>query len=478
VIWCGDNLEKLRNLPGACVDLIYIDPPFNSNRNYEVFWGETREKRSFEDRHGSTQAYIEFMRPRCVELARVLKKTGSFYYHCDWHASHYVKVMLDQILGENNFQNELVWKRTSGHSDARRRFAEGADAILFYSGGGRHTFNPQYEPYSDSYIKSHYSNVDEQGRRFTTRDLRSPSPRPNLTYDYKGYKPHPNGWSISIQRMKELDKAGLLHFPASEDGRIRLRRYLDEMPGTLIGNIWDDIEPVNSQAAERIGYPTQKPAPLLARIIKASSNEGDVVLDAFCGCGTALVAAQSLKRQWIGIDVSPTACRVMAKRLREDCGLEENERLWRVGRGFIVRDLPWSEEKLRKIPPFEFENWAVIALGGIPNKAQVGDGVIDGRIYPVSALPEKKRMAKAQLDFMDTWYPVQVKQKDKASRPDIDAFEAMMMRNDRMKGFYVSFDYTSDAKHEISSFFKKTGKVIVPFTVKEILEDQLAEKLA
>jgi hypothetical protein len=240
-----------------------------------------------------------------------------------------------------------------------------------------------------------------------------------------------------------------------------------------------DIAPVNAMAEERIGYPTQKPLALLDRIITTSSNRGDVVLDAFCGCGTALVAAEKHHRQWIGIDVSPTACRVMAKRLRDDCGLQENEKLWHAGRGFVVRDLPWSEDKLRKLPPFEFENWAVIALGGIPNKAQVSDGVIDGRIYPVSALPDgKKRMAKAQLDFMDAWYPVQVKQKDKAGRPDIDAFEAMMMRHDRLKGFYVSFDYTSDAEQEISAFFRKTGKVIIPLTVHDILNEQLAQKLA
>src|SRR2546427_1718583 len=142
VIYCGDNLEQLRKLPDACVDLIYIDPPFNSNRNYEVFWGETKEKRAFADRHASTQAYIEFMRPRCVELYRVLKKTGSFYYHCDWHASHYVKVMLDQIFGEESFQNEIIWKRTHAHGNAGRRFGAVHDSIFFYTGGRKYTSAP------------------------------------------------------------------------------------------------------------------------------------------------------------------------------------------------------------------------------------------------------------------------------------------------------------------------------------------------
>jgi SAM-dependent methyltransferase len=243
-----------------------------------------------------------------------------------------------------------------------------------------------------------------------------------------------------------------------------------------VGTVWDDIFPVNSQAKESLGYPTQKPLPLLERIIKTSSNPNDIVLDAFCGCGTALEAAEHLGRQWIGIDISPTACTVMAKRLRDRCGLREDKKLWLAGRGFIVRDLPWTEGQLRKLPPFEFENWAVIAIGGIPNKAQVGDMGIDGRIFPVHAAPAKA--AKDALQFMDDWYPVQVKQKDKAGRPDIDSFEAMMMREDRPKGFFVSFDFTSDALQEIGAFFKRSGKVIVALTVREILDEQIAMRLA
>lgn len=177
--------------------------------------------------------------------------------------------------------------------------------------------------------------------------------------------------------------------------------------GVPLQSVWDDLSPVNSQAKESLGYPTQKPLPLLERIIGVSSDENDIVLDAFCGCGTALVAAQNQNRQWIGIDVSPTACRVMAKRLRDICRLPEDEKLWRIGRSFVVRDLPWTEKQLRIIPPFEFENWAVIALGGIPNKVQVGDMGIDGRIYRVGSAPRESE--NAELGFMDEWYPVQVK---------------------------------------------------------------------
>jgi hypothetical protein len=249
---------------------------------------------------------------------------------------------------------------------------------------------------------------------------------------------------------------------------------LDEQEGRPIDTVWTDIPPINSQAQERLGYPTQKPLALLDRIIRASSNEHDVILDAFCGCGTALVAAEKTKRQWIGIDISPTACRVMAKRLRDVCGLKEGQQAWLGGKGFIVEDLPRTEDQLRRLPPFEFENWAVIALGGIPNKVQVGDMGIDGRIYPVSAAPEKKGKTTGHLDFMDDWYPVQVKQKDKAGRPDIDSFEAMMAKFDRKIGFFVSFDYTRDAEIEARAFQRKTGCEIRLMTVRDILNEEIA----
>jgi len=479
LVYCGDNLDKLPQLPDGCVDLIYIDPPFNSNRNYEVFWGETKEKRSFEDRHASTEAYIEFMRPRCVELARVLKKTGSFYYHCDWHASHYVKVMLDQILGENNFQNEIVWKRQSGHSDSKqgsKHFGRLHDTIFLYTGGGEPAWNPIYQPYDEDYVRTFYSNVESAtGRRFQYGDLTGPggAAKGNPRYEFLGVTRY---WRYTREKMEALHKAGRIEFRPT--GKVpRLKRYLDEAKGMPLQSVWTDIRPLINFGNEAIGYPTQKPLALLERIIQASSNANDIVLDAFCGCGTAIVAAQNLKRQWIGIDMSPTACRVMAKRLRDVCKLPEDEKLWQAGRGFVVRDLPWSEAQLRKIPPFEFENWAVIALGGIPNKTQVGDMGIDGKIFPASVEPKQAGKAQ-QLDFMSYWYPVQVKQKDKVGRPDIDAFEAMMTRADRTKGFFVSFDYTPGALTEIDAFFRKSQRVIIPLTVKDILNEQLARKLA
>ncbi len=482
VIYCGDNREQLKKLPDGCVDLIYIDPPFNSNRNYEVFWGETKEKRAFNDRHESTEAYIKYMRPRCVELARVLKKTGSFYYHCDWHASHYVKVMLDQIFGEMQFQNEIVWKRSSAHSDSKQgmsQYGRVTDSIFFYTRGDTWTWNNQFQPYGADYVDAKYSYQERDGRRFKSTDITAAKPGGDTEYEWKGKRP-PKGryWAYSKAKMEALEADGRIHY--TTNGTPRLKHYLDEMKGVPLQNLWTDIPPLNSQAAERLGYPTQKPLALLERIINASSNENDIVLDAFCGCGTALVAAQKLKRQWIGIDLSPTACRVMAKRLRDKngCGLPEDEKLWGVGRGFIVRDLPKTEAELRKYPPFEFENWAVIALGGIPNKAQVGDMGIDGRIYPVSAMPERRGKETGELEFMDTWYPIQVKQSAQVGRPDIDAFETAMQRKERKLGYFVGFDFSGDALFEIDRFRRATGCEIKPLTVREILDEEMSCKSA
>ena len=479
IIYCGDCLEQLSRLPDACVNLIYIDPPFNSNRNYEVFWGETKERRSFEDRHASTAAYIDFMRPRCVQLARVLKPTGSFYYHCDWHASHYVKVMLDQIFGENCFQNEVIWRRTNARTEPDR-WPRIHDVLYLYTADRkRFTFNPLTLPGDEGRIP-HTLVAWKDGRKYNTSDLTGSgtTDEGESGKPWRGFNPKDFGrhWGYSHSQMNEWDSAGLIHWPkkAGVAGGFPRKRdenlFLPKARMVQVGSVWTDIDRLNQTAKERLGYPTQKPVALLNRIISASSNPADVVLDAFCGCGTALVSAQNLGRKWIGIDMSPTACRIMAARLAKDCGLIE-------GKNFVVRDLPWSEAQLRKIPPFEFENWAVIALGGIKNKAQVGDMGIDGRIYPVSATPKGGKKA-GELAFMDVWYPIQVKQKDKAGRPDIDAFEAVMMRENRTKGFFVSFDFTHDAMTEIDAFFRREHRVIVLLTVRDILEEEIATKLA
>jgi len=476
IVYCGDCLEQLHKLPDGCIDLIYIDPPFNSNRDFELLWSETGEMRAFEDHHESTAAYIAYMRPRCVELKRVLKKTGSFYYHCDWHASHYVKVMLDQIFGENCFQSEIVWRRTFAKGLAFTGFPNNHDTIFLYGGGGVLTWNRPYMSFDpnnlDAKTAARFSHRDPDGRRYQLDSLINPNPK-RRKYKFLGIE---KVWRWKETRMQAAYEAGIV--VQSKPGSIpRQKRYLDQQKGRSIDTLWTDIPPLNSQARERLGYPTQKPLALLDRIIKASSNENDIILDAFCGCGTALEAAQILGRQWIGIDVSPTACRVMAKRLRDQCGLKEDDKLRRLGRGFVVRDLPWTEDKLRKLPPFEFENWAVIALGGVTNAVQVNDYGIDGRIYPVAAMPATSN-ANQEFAFMDQWYPIQVKQRDKAGRPDIFQFEAAMMKEKRTKGFFVSFDFTSGAMTEIRRFKRDTSNVIVPLTVRDILANQIEQRAA
>jgi SAM-dependent methyltransferase len=375
-----------------------------------------------------------------------------------------------------------VWKRQSAHNDAKqgaKHLGRVHDVLLLYAGGRDYYFKHMYRAYDQEYIDAFYRHIEPgSGRRYRLGDLTAPGgaapSKGNPHYEFLGVTRY---WRYSRENIEKLFKEGRI--VQTKPGRVpAYKRYLDEGKGVPLGTVWDDISPIQGQSEEALGYPTQKPVSLLTRILEISSQENNIVLDAFCGCGTALVAAQNLKRQWIGIDVSPTACRVMAKRLRDVCGLPEDEKLWKVGRGFVVRDLPWTEDKLRKIPPFEFENWAVIALGGIPNKTQTGDMGIDGRIFPATTVPDKRGRETGHLDFMDAWYPVQVKQKDKVGRPDIDSFEAMMARADRTKGFFVSFDYSRDALAEIDAFFRKSGRVIIPLTVQEILDEQIARKLA
>jgi site-specific DNA-methyltransferase (adenine-specific) len=385
--------------------------------------------------------------------------------------------MLDGLFGENSFQNEIIWRRNKAKGLATRALPMNHDTIFVYTGGDKHTFNAQYLPPDEHYLAQYKQIEPGTGRKYQLTSLLNPAKdRPNLTYEFLGVI---RVWRWTKDRMQEAHHKGLV--VQSSSGAVpRFKRYLDEQEGVPLDSIWDDIGPVSGQSEESLGYPTQKPAALLERIIKMSSNENDIVLDAFCGCGTALVAAQKLKRQWIGIDISPTACRVMAKRLKDKrvCGLPEDEDLWAIGRGFIVRDLPWSEEKLRAIPPFEFENWAVIALGGRKNKAQVGDKGIDGRIFPVSALDNVREAGADELALEERFYPMQVKQKDKAGRPDIDAFETAMRRAKCEKGFFVSFDYSSDALREIDRFFREEHRIIIPITVRDILDDEIARKLA
>jgi site-specific DNA-methyltransferase (adenine-specific) len=420
-LYYGDNLDIMRRyVRDESVDLVYLDPPFNSNRNYNVLFRDDKGAESeaqivaFEDTwrwdrvaeatfdelvretrlsemmqalvsltgRGPMGAYLVMMAIRLLELHRVLKATGSLYLHCDPTASHYLKVILDGVFGPERFRNEIVWKRTSSHNDTRRKFGDITDTLLFYSKSDQYQFALQYRPYDQSYIDAFYRYTDNDGRKYRLSDLRSPNPRPNLMYDYKGYKPHPNGWAVSLEKMNDLDAQGRLAFPKKPDGRIQLKRYLDEMPGMPIGNLWDDIQPVQAQAAERLGYPTQKPLALLERIIAASSNADDVILDPFCGCGTAVAAAQKLGRQWIGIDITHLSIALQKYRLRDMFGDELAYRV--VGE---PQDLG-AAQQLALEDRYQFQYWALGLIEARPLGGETGgrkgkkgaDKGIDGSI--------------------------------------------------------------------------------------------------
>jgi site-specific DNA-methyltransferase (adenine-specific) len=233
-------------------------------------------------------AYLVMMAPRLIELHRSLKTTGSIYLHCDPTASHYLKLLMDIIFNPKNFRNEIIWKRMSAHGNVSARYGDVTDVLLFYAKGDSPTWNPPYTPLDEKHIKAKYTHVEPDGRRFTTRDLHNHAVRPNLNYEYKGFKPHPNGWACTFEKMKRYDAEGRLWFPKNPEGRIRLKLYLDESKGRAVQNLWDDVSPINSMAKERLGYPTQKPESLLERILTTSSNEDDLILDPFCGCGTTI----------------------------------------------------------------------------------------------------------------------------------------------------------------------------------------------
>lgn len=463
-IYCGDNLKMLKEIPDGSIDLCYIDPPFNSNRNYETFWGDSGEKRAFSDRFGDAKAYIDYMQPRVSEIYRVLKKTGSFYFHCDYHADSYVRVMLDSIFGANYFHTHIIWKRTNSKGLTSRSLSNNHDSIFYYTKGDDYTFNKIYQPYSKEYIEKSYNHIEEgTGRKYTLGDLLNPShDRPNLTYEFLGVK---RVWRWTKERMEKAYKDGIV--VQSKSGAVpRLKRYLDEQEGIPIDSVWVDIPPIQSQSSERLGYPTQKPIALMERILQMSANKGDIVLDAFCGCGTTLVASQKLNLKWIGIDISPTACRVMSQRLWNDFKLNE-------GKDFFLEDLRKSEEELRILPHFEFQNWACIALGGIPNKRKSGDYGIDGKLYPID-LEKKKKTGKDLFGESDIYYPIQVKQVDKAGRPDIDSFETAIRRDGRTKGYFVAFDFSSDAINEIKRLDKEGEIEIIPITVKNLIKMEVS----
>lgn len=321
-------------------------------------------------------AYLVNMSVRLVELHRVLKPSGSLYLHCDPTASHYLKVVLDAIFGFENYRNEIVWKRQSAHSDARYKFSDVADIIFFYVKSGKALFTPQYTEHDPEYIKKFYRYDDMDGRGpYRLADMASPNPRPNMMYEWKGYGYPSKGWRYQRDTMQKLDEDGRIYYPIKTDGspdytkRLALKRYLSEQEGSIVTNIWDDIQPLHGATAERLGYPTQKPQALLERIISASSNPGDVVLDPFCGCGTAVAAAQALGRRWIGIDITHLSIALIKYRI-EDAFPEAKFEV--LGEPQSVQDARYLAENSRH----QFEWWALSLVRARPAG---GDGGKTGK---------------------------------------------------------------------------------------------------
>ncbi|MCC7299924.1 MAG: site-specific DNA-methyltransferase, partial [Verrucomicrobia bacterium] len=445
VLYFGDNLDIMRRyLPDESVDLVYADPPFNSNQNYNVLFKEkdgsqaASQIRAFDDTWtwdsedeavyadlvtaggkvadvlqafrqiiGSCDmlAYLVMMAPRLMECRRVLKPTGSMYLHCDPTASHYLKLLMDAVFGPANFKTEIVWKRSSAHSDAKQGRAQHGrihDVILFYTKSDEWFWNHVFTPYDKEYVDAFYKHIEPKtGRRYRMDNLTAAKPGGDTKYEwrvkrrnggewesdlsddwkapkdgweYKGIPPYKGrSWAYSKANMIEYAKTGRLCFAGT--GTPCYKRYLDEMPGVPLQDWWGDIGPIGAQAAERLGYPTQKPIALLERIIKASCPEGGVVMDPFCGCGTTVTAAQTLGRPWIGIDITHLSITLMKERLKDTFGAAAKFKV--VGEPTSAPDAA----ALAASDPYQFQWWSLGLVGARPVEEKKGaDKGIDGKI--------------------------------------------------------------------------------------------------
>ncbi len=430
-LFYGDNLETIRKyIKDESVDLCYIDPPFNSKRNYNQIYNNigTEDKAQAQafvdtwtwDRNaelglieilanekgllsrqtvklimglqevlgkGTLLAYIISMTLRIAEIHRVLKPTGSFYLHCDPTASHYLKLVLDGIFCGNGgeFQSEIVWKRKSGRGESNYQsigFGQQNDIIFMYTKSTTAYFNNENSlENAQNYIEERFKYVDENGKRYMRSPLNSPSFRENLRYEYKGHQPPAKGWAVGRELMEKMDSEGRLYFPPNKSQKIYRKIFLDEYKGQPIQNLWYDIPFINPMAKERLGYPTQKPEALLERIIKASSKEGDVVFDAYCGCGTTVAVAEKLKRNWIGCDITYQSVSLILKRLEDTYGKTCLDNVILNG---VPRDMASAralankqDDRLRK----EFEKWALLTYSNnraIINEKKGADKGIDG----------------------------------------------------------------------------------------------------
>ena len=415
-LYYGDNLDILRRyIKDETVDLSYLDPPFNSAQNYNAFFHEkdgtdaASQIRAFEDTWSWNQesqkvyeelilkpgkvsevmqafhtflgtndmmAYLAMMAPRVVELRRVLKPTGSLYLHCDPTASHYLKLLLDAVMGPSEFRNEIIWKRTSAHSGSKK-FGPVHDVILYYVRGENPTWNAPRGAYEEEYLDKYYKFDDGDGRLHWRADLCAAGTRNGESGKvWRGIDPGSKGmhWKYTVQKLDELDAAGRIYWPP-KGTMPQYKRYRDELKGKLATDIWDDIDRINPVGAERLGYPTQKPVALLERIISASSNPGDVVLDPFCGCGTTIDAAEKLGRKWIGIDITQLATSLIKNRLRDTYG--DKIEIVTVGEPTT----PNEASVLAEQDKYQFQWWALGLVGARPVEQKKGaDHGIDGKI--------------------------------------------------------------------------------------------------
>lgn len=449
----GDNLEILRAMPSESVDLIYLDPPFFSNRNYEVIWGDKGEIRSFEDRwSGGVDHYIAWLKERVVEMHRVLKSTGSIFLHCDWHADAYIRVeILDKIFGQNNFRNEIIWQRTRSAKKQSSFFSKTHDSIYYYTKSNVSVFNPFYLPHKQEYIESHYYNIEENtGRRYTLDNFTQAGQGEARYFGNLLLEP-PKGkhWIWSQDRIKEGILNNLIMF--TKNGTPRLKRYLDETKGEYLQDIWIDIPEVNSQAKERIGYPTQKPSALIERIISCASNDGEIVLDPFIGGGTTAAVADKLNRKWIAIDQSVQAIKVSEMRLNNQQDL--------FSKPFLVQLHKYDYDTLRNKEAFQFETWIVEQFGGVPNMKQRGDLGMDGK--------------KGNT-------PIQVKRSDNIGRNVVDNFLSACQRYDKALftknieagdpvGYIIAFTFGKGAIQEVARLHNQENVIIKLVTVEEIV---------
>ena len=519
-LYYGDNLEVLRKyIKDETIDLCYIDPPFNSKRNYNQIYNnigkeDKAQAQAFVDTwiwddeavrgyneivtnsgnrftkqsiklisglegvlgQGSLLAYLVSMTLRIAEIHRVLKPTGSFYFHCDHTASHYIKIIIDAIfcIKGGDYQSEIVWRRTTAHGNAKqgsKKFEINFDTIFFYTKGNDYVFNTSYMPFKEEQIEKQYNKIDSNGRRYRYVTPTAAKGGGDTSYEFHGVKP-PQGrfWAYSKENMDKFYEEGKLYF--SNTGQPYIKYYLDERPGVAVMSFWDDIKPMSPMSKERLGYPTQKPEALLARIIEASTNKGDIVLDAYCGCGTTIAVAQQLKRKWIGIYITYQSISLILRRLTKSFG---NKILDKVILNGVPEDMESAialankkDDRIRK----EFEKWAVLTYSdnhATINEKKGGDGGIDGTAFMADYDDENKQVIKDVLFSVKS-----------GKNPNIDtlrAFAAVIDNEKAAIGYYITLYPMPNLVKESKKFgtykskmFDKLLPKITVVTIEEILK--------